>query len=225
MAEPLKPVAVIDGHSGRKLNNALTITFVEGDSAPFAKAQQGAGDSIGGKLGILFGFRNGSVGNNELSYTDGTKLFIRTRDSQPTALTRAGGVAVATITRGETSAATLPDGTALLTFVPHPTEAKLDSMYRTVVLDPIGTQVARLDVIRTNDGWNISAGDVLDLVLGDFGGSANSSLPIPFRGTRLIIYRGLSPVERDVLLAACCEIALSARPYTLAMGARSAARA
>lgn len=223
MTEPLTPVAVIDGHSGRRLNNALTITFTDGGPLPFAKAQQGAGDSFGGKLGILFGFRNGSVGNNELTFSDGTKLFIRTRDSQPTPVTRAGGAAVATITRGETSAASLPDASPLLTFLPHPTEAKLDSMYRMIVVDPQGGQVASLDVIRTNEGWDISAEDVLDFVLGDFGGSTNSSLPIPFRGTRLVVYRALSETERDVLLAACCEIALSARPYTTAMGSRGAA--
>jgi hypothetical protein len=217
---PLKPVAVIDGRSGRRLNNALTITFTEGDSPPFAKAQQGAGDSFGGKLGILFGFRNGSVGNNELTYADGSKLFIRTRDSRPTAITWAGGIPVATIARGETSSATLPDGTALLSFRPHPTDATLDSMYRMIVLDPAGARVASLDVIRTNEGWDISAEDVLDIVLGNFGGSSNSSLPMPFRGTRLVVYRELSQTERDVLLAACCEIALSARPYDTAMGAR-----
>ena len=222
MPEPLKPVAVIDGHSGRRLNNALTITFTEGDSPPFAKAQQGAGDSFGGKLGILFGFRNGSVGNNELTYADGTKLFIRTRDSQPTPITRAGGTPVATIARGETSSATLPDGAALLSFRPHPTQATLDSMYRMIVLDPTEAQVASLDVIRTSEGWGISAEDVLDVVLGNFGGRSSSSLPIPFSGTRLVVYRELSQAERDVLLAACCEIALSTRPYDTAMGARGA---
>lgn len=222
MSAPLTPVSVIDGRSGRKLNNALTITFFEGESA-LGTGQQGAGDGFGGKLGILFGFRNGSVGNNELTYADGTKLFIKTRDSEPTPLTRDGGLPVATITRGESSVATLPDGGALLTFLPHPEQAKLDSMYRMIVVDPTGAQVASLDVIRTNEGWNVSAEDVLDLISGDFGGSVGSSLPIPFRGTRLVAYRDLSAVERDVLLAACCEIALSARPYITAMGSRGAA--
>lgn len=223
MALPLTPIAVIDGRSGRKLNNALTITFTEGTAPPFARGLQGAGDSVGGKAGILFGFRNGSVGNNELIYSNGSKLFIPTRDSQPTVLTRSGGMAVATITRGVTSTATNPDGSELLSFVPHPTEAELDSMFRMLVLDAAGAQVASLDVMRTDEGWGISAQDVLDLVLGDFGGSANSSLPIPFRGTRVVIYRPLTPTEKEVVLAACCEIALSTRPYTAAMGARATA--
>ena len=49
------PVQVIDGYNGRKVNNALTITFVQdGTGQPFAQAQQGKGDGAGKKLGILF---------------------------------------------------------------------------------------------------------------------------------------------------------------------------
>lgn len=217
------PVAVIDGRSGRKLNNALTLTFFEGEPQPFATALQGAGDSVGGKLGILFGFRNGSVGNNELTYVDGVKLFIPTRDSQPTALTLAGGIPVATIARGATSVATAPDGSALLRFLPHPEGANTPEKYRLVVVDATDAQIATLDVIRSNEGWTIDADDVLDFLSGDFGGSAGSSLPIPFQGTRLVLFRALTDVERHVLLAACCEIALSARPYVADMGTQGAA--
>ena len=213
MTDPLRPVAVIDGHTGRRVNNALTISFREGDSEPFAKAQQGAGDGFGGKLGILFGFRNGSPGNHELTYADGSKLLIPTRETKPTLLTRGDGTAVATITRGATSSATLPDGSELFAFLPHPTEPISSERMRIVVNEPGGERVADLDVIRTSAGWTIDAEDVLDLLSGDFGGDVGGSLPIPFPGTRLVLYRDLSPVERDVLLAACCEIALGVRPY------------
>lgn len=227
MAEPLTPVAVIDGRSGRKLNNALTITFSEGSEPPFGKAQQGAGDGFGGKLGILFGFRNGSVGNHQLTFTDGSKLHIPTRDLKPTTIRRTASAGSATdvaiITRGPETVATLPDGTELLRFVPHPTEAETTPKYRMHVLDPSGARVADLDVMRTNAGWTIDAEDIIDVLSGDFGGSPGGSLPIPFLGTRLVIYRDVTQAERDVLLAACCEIALAVRPYMTAMGERGAA--
>lgn len=215
------PVAVIDGRSGRKIWNALTLTFLEGDT-PFATAVQGAGDSFGMKAGILFGLRNGRVGNNELTYTDGTKLYLPTRDEGPTPLTLDGTV-IATITRAATSAAALPDGTPLLSFVPHPEGGKTDDRYRMLVLAPAGDTVATLDVMRSPAGWGFDTDDLLDLVSGDFGGNNASSLPIPFGGTRLVLFRDVSPVERHVLLAACAEICLSARPYVAEMGTQGAA--
>src|SRR4051794_16717152 len=86
-----KPVAVIDAPCGRKLNNALTMRFLRssptqpgepaesGESGeggeggePFATALQSGGDGVGKKLGILFGFKNGSAGTHVLTYADGT---------------------------------------------------------------------------------------------------------------------------------------------------------
>lgn len=220
----LTPVAVIDGRSGRKLNNALTISFFEGDeSAPFATAVQGARDSFGLKLGILFGFRNGSVGNHELRYTDGTVLSVPTRNEGPTDVSREG-VVVARITRAASSVASLPDDcTELLRFVPHPDGAQVNEAYRMLVLDPSGAQVAALDVIRERAGWGLDADDLLDFVTGDYDGDVGGSLPIPFRGTRLVVYRDVTDTERDVLLAACVEIALGVRPYIAEMGERGAA--
>ncbi|CAN5388535.1 hypothetical protein BH10ACT7_BH10ACT7_00320 [soil metagenome] len=219
----LTPVAVIDGRSGRKLNNALTISFFEGTaSTPFATAVQGARDSFGLKLGILFGFRNGSVGNHELRYTDGTVLSVPTRNEGPTDVSR-GDVVVARITRGPASVASLPDGTELLRFVPHPDGAQVNEAYRMLVLDPSGAQVAALDVIRESAGWGLDVDDLLDFVTGDYGGEVGGSLPIPFRGTRLVVYREVTDTERDVLLAACVEIALGVRPYIAEMGERGAA--
>lgn len=216
------PVTAIDGRSGRTLANALTIEFFDGSPVAIAKARQGAGDGVGGKLGILFGFRNGSVGNHVLTYADGAVLTIPTRDLAPTTVSR-DGVAVATITRGATTVAALPDGSELLRFVGHPESPEESAAYRLVVESPDGAKVASLDVIRTNAGWDISAEDVLDFVSGNFGGDVGGSLPIPFKGTRVVLFREVRQVERDVLLAACVEIALAVRPYIREMGERGAA--
>lgn len=222
MPDALTPVSVIDGRCGRTLANALTIAFFEDSTSPLATARQGAGDSVGGKLGILFGFRNGSPGNHVLTYSNGSTLLIPTRDLAPTTVSREG-MPVATLTRGATTVATLPDGSELLHFVPHPTEAMASAAYRIMVQSPDGAQVAGLDVIRSNEGWDITAEDVLDFISGTPGADVGGSLPIPFRGTRIVLYRTLTQVERDVLLAACVEIALGVRPYIAEMGERGAA--
>lgn len=86
--EPNSVVSVIDGRAGRKANNALTLTFLEGSEEPIAKAVQGGGDGFGKKVGILFGFRNGAPGKHVLTHTDGTTLVVETRDAEPSPVTR-----------------------------------------------------------------------------------------------------------------------------------------
>ena len=110
-----QPVAVIDGPCGRKLNNALTMRFLHnGTGEPFATAQQCAANGAGKKLGILFGFKNGSEGAHVLTYADGSTLTVPVVDEQPTLATRGDGSAAFTITRGETTAVTTPEGAALV---------------------------------------------------------------------------------------------------------------
>ncbi len=97
--------------------------FVEdGGEEPFATALQSGADGAGKKLGILFGFKNGSAGAHVVTYADGPTLTVPTVDGEPTLVTR-GDTAVATITRGETTTATGPDGQVVLEFLPGPGRA------------------------------------------------------------------------------------------------------
>ena len=222
------PVAVIDGACGRKLNNALTMKFLDnGAGEPFATALQSGGDGAGKKLGILFGFKNGSEGTHVVTYDDGTTLAVPVVDLEPTHVTRGDGAAVCTITRGETTAITTPDGAPLLTFLPDPVDPKPSSHYRLQVDDAAGARLATLDVIRDAASYSdVGVGDVLDavdFVMGGFVSEPGGSLPLPFLGTRVSIYRDLTPLERDAVLAACVEIGIGVRPYVTAMGSQGAA--
>jgi hypothetical protein len=217
MATTPAPPVVIEGRVGRKVNNALFIDFSEGGDKPFARAQQGAGGGFGGKLAILFGFMNGGTGKHLLTYTDGATLIVETRDSKPSLVSR-NGTPIASITRADTTTATATDGSVIYKFAGDPEAEGVSELWRALITLPDGTPAGRLDVINSNSGWEIGVEDVLDLIGGDFGGGGSSSLPIPFLGTRLILTEPTSELQRDVLLAACIDIALGVRPYFTAMG-------
>ena len=227
-ADAPKPVAVIDGACGRKLNNALTMRFLRnGTGEPFATALQSGGDGVGKKLGILFGFRNGSEGTHVLTYADGTTLDVPVVDLEPTHVTRGDGTAGCTITRGETTNVAGPDGATVLSFLPDPVEPEASSHFRLRIEDATGVHVATMDVIRQGGGYDdVGIVDVLEavgFVAGGFVSDAGGSLPLPFLGTRVVLFRELTPLEQDALLAACVEIGIGVRPYVAAMGERGAA--
>jgi hypothetical protein len=215
-------LALVDGRAGRKVDNALTLTFYEGSEEPIGRAVQGAADGLGKKLGILLGFKNGAAGRHVLTLADESTLVVDTRDGQPSPVTRGDGAAVATLTRGATSTATLPDGTLLLGFAGDPDGAVTPEKFRILATDPAGEAVATLEVIRSSGGWDLT-GELLEWAV--FGGiDGASSLPIPFQGTRLLLHRAVTPVEREVLLAVCVDIGIGVRPYFAEMGHSGASR-
>jgi hypothetical protein len=212
--EPSAPVAVIDAAVGRKLNNALTMKFLEGGGEePFATALQSGADGAGKKLGILFGFKNGSPGAHEVTYADGSTLAVPTVDGAPTLVSR-DGTEIASITRGVTTTATTPDGATVLTFQPDPTGSSGDRMR---VVDADGAHVATTAVIRPGGGYTGAdlVGDI-DVVLNGFQSRTGGSLPFLVLGVRTALYRDLTPLERDVVVAASVELGISVRPYVQA---------
>ena len=239
MTAPL-PVAVIDGRVGRKVNNALTMKFFMNtgfDGAatePFATAVQGQADGAGGKLLVLFGFRNGSHGKHVLTHAAGGRLDVPTLDWGPTAVLR-DGHPLATVLREGTpldgkfhtskenapvsgpSTATLPDGSLLFTFLPYPVEPETSDRDRILVVNAAGASVGTIDVIRSSTGWNPAA-ELLEFALEGFDTSPGGSLSINVLGTRLVLYSETTQVERDVLLAVCVELGISLRGYFAAMG-------
>jgi hypothetical protein len=218
-----KPVAVIDGACGRKLNNALTMRFLHnGAGEPFATALQSGGDGVGKKLGILFGFKNGAAGTHVLTYADGTTLDVPVTDLESTQVTRGDGTAVCTITRGETTTISGPDGAVVLAFLPDPVEPEASSHFRIRIEDVTGVHVATMDVIRPGGGYGdvgiVDVIEAVDFVAGGFKSSdTGGSLPLPCLGTRIVLFRELAPLEQDALLAACVEIGIGVRPYVAAM--------
>jgi len=208
---------VIDGRISRKTSNGLRLTFHEGDGDPLATAVQSGGDGKGAKLGVLFGFKNGGPGRHSLTFADGRALIVQSREQKPTLIT-AGDTEIAVVNRvakgAERSSAVAANGAEIVHFTSDPVEARTPELFRIVVTDAAGGDLARLHVIRKADGWK-SLSDVLDSAWNTYvwWDRAGAPLPVQVLGTRLILLRPPTPLERDVLLAACVDLAIGLRPY------------
>ncbi|AYF78413.1 hypothetical protein D7D52_36435 [Nocardia yunnanensis] len=208
---------MIEGRVVHKVSNALQITFHAGPGDPLAVGVQGAGNGFGAKTAILFGFKNGGTGTHRLTYRDGSVVWVQSRDSAPTILSRGDGTALGTIQRADTSTAVGSTAGTLFHFVPDPEEPRTPELFRLLVLDRMGAETARLDVIRTVGGWTVRrlVEDLYNESI--WWDRAGQPLPVPILGTRLWLKHAPDPVERDVLLGACVDITLGLRPYVAVM--------
>lgn len=217
IAAPFAPV-VVDGRVGRRASNALFIDFSAAGAA-VATAQQGAAEGLGGKAAMLFGFKNGGSGRHLLTYPNGATLVVESREQEPTLVSRGDGAAVAVIERGpDCSVAREANGAPVLQVSPHPEGGITPDLFRALVTAPDASTLGHLHVIRTSGGWDIRLVDVLDVLTGGHLEHTASSLPIPLLGTRLTLVAPTTPVQREVLLAVCVDVALGLRPYFRAMG-------
>jgi hypothetical protein len=165
----------------------------------------------------LFGFKNGGVGNHRLTYREGRVLGIESKDRAPSVFTREDGGEFATVQRGPTSVAVLAGETQLCTFSDDPDEAKTLELFRLRLIDRAGEDMGRLDVIRRVGGWTLSRAIDAAVTQYIWWDRAGQALPVPILGTRLTLNRAPTPEERDVLLAACVDLAVGLRPYASAM--------
>lgn len=208
---------MIEGRVVHKVNNALQITFSAGPGDPLATGVQGAGNGLTAKAAILFGLKNGGTGRHRITYADGSVVWVESKDSAPTVLSRGDGTSLGTVQRADTSTAVGSTAGTLFHFVPDPEEARTPELFRMVVLDRMGQKIGRLDVVRTVGGWTLGR-MVNDLYDASFWWDrAGQPLPVPILGTRLWLKHPLDPVERDVLLGVCVDIALGLRPYIAVM--------
>jgi hypothetical protein len=208
---------IIDGRVSRRTSNALTITFTEGTDEPIATAQQGSEDGRGKKLGVLFGFKNGGPGQHGLTFADGHKLTVHSREQQPTSISDdSREIAVVNrVSKGGPDVSTaLADGRPLLTFASDPDEPVTAEVFRAKIADGSGVDIGWVNVVRKTSGW-ASFSDVLlaSWDLDYYINRTGKALPILILGTRLMLTRVPSPLERDVLLATCVDMALGIRPY------------
>jgi len=190
----------------------VTIVFRGGPGEPLAVAARGEGR--GARSAILLGRKNSRY---RIGYLDGGVVRAEPSDETTLALRRGDGSVVGTIVRGETVTAVAATGGTLFHFVPDPGEACTPDLFRLVVLDRMGAEFGRIDVIREASGW---ASHRLADSMGDtylWWDRTGQPLPVPILGTRVVAEHPLDRVERDVLLAACTDIALGLRPYIVQM--------
>ena len=218
MSQPSAPAFVIEARAVHKTSNALKLTFADGPGEPLAVGTQGTGDGKGKKFATLLGFKNGGTGTHSLTLNDGSSFVVESKDGKPSEFARSDGTGVATAHRGATTSIVSSGGGELLSVIPDPVEPKSPDLFRLRVVNPAGTEVAALDIIRKAPGWATTY-QVLEGVT-DYlywMGHAGEALPIPILGARLIGRAPLSTVERDVLLCACVDIVIGLRPYVAEM--------
>jgi hypothetical protein len=246
-ALPTPPV-LITGRVSRPASNDLMLTFSDGpddDAAePLAVARQGGAEGVGGKLGILFGFKNGGLGRHSLKTHSGSGSGSSSgpgpgsgagSGSTLTVETKAGGESIVSgamgpvyrITRGETSTVIeSAGGEALYTVVGNPSGVRTPDAYRLVVNDAEGQPVGTLEVILTPMGWNITANTLLDLgfalsdvdyFVGRYINRLGAPLKFPNLGTRLILNEQPSPAQLAALLGACVDLSIGLRAYVAEM--------
>ena len=214
MADTPTPIGAIEGRLARKLNNALTMTFHNGPDEPIGKALQSGADGVGGKLGVLFGFKNGGTGVHVYTPTVGQALHVQSRDLKPTLLTREDSSAIGSIERGPTCIGRDAHDREVLHWVDHPDGADTSEAFRLAVTDPDGQLLAHLNVIRTIAGWSLGRELLEDAI---WFGHAGQSLKLPFLGTSVQLFRALSPEQLELLIASCIDTAIGLRPYGTGM--------
>ena len=204
-------VAVLEGRLSRKLNNALTMTFRVGPGDPIGHAVQGGADGVGSKLGILFGFKNGGPGVHVYAPMQGAPIRGASREKEPTVLSRDDGTVVATVERGDVSVARTPSGAEVLRWMDDPAGGTTADAFRLLVTTPTGEPAARLNVIRTGAGWSLGR-DLMDTAI--WWGHAGQPMKLPLLGTSAQLLRALAPLEHEVLVASCVNLAIGMRPYS-----------
>jgi hypothetical protein len=210
-------LVMIEGRVGRRTTNSLTMTFRDGPGEPFAVAAQSGGDGKGAKLGMLFGFKNGGPGKHVVRFADGRTITVQSRELEPTLVTAADGASLAIIDRGDTSSVRLAGGTEFLRVLPDPEGDDTYDLFRTVLMDESGDQIGHLDVVRRVGGWNLTRAIESAWQTYIWWDQAGQSLPTLVLGTRVMLARPVSDLERDLLVAICVDIAIGRRPYITAM--------
>ncbi|UFS60521.1 hypothetical protein [Subtercola endophyticus] len=231
MNPELPSIVIVNGRLSRAAGNALVQTFDDGPTTsepggePLAVARQGGAEGAGGKLGILFGFKNGGLGKHSIVTRAGSTLTVESSAGGVSTVSD-GPLELARITRGEESTVVAVSGTALYTIVADPAGVKGDESYRLRVLDAAAEPVGTLDVILRSGGWNITANTLLDLgfALSDLDyftdrwlNVTGAPLKFPNLGTRLVLREAPTPANLDILLGVCVDLSVGLRAYVAAM--------
>jgi hypothetical protein len=191
----------VEARTGRKLNNALTLTFKVSKDEDLAIATQPSG------IGVLFGFKNGGAGKYEIKSAAG-ELLVDCH-LKGTSVTTGAGEAVGMI-EPEEGSAVLRDrnGTVLARLIGHPTANRIDSAWVYPIVDSTGTAVGTITLMRP--GFNFAA-DVVDTWI--HWDRAGQSLKVPTLGTRLELTQPVDAVLGDLLMGACVDLAIGPRGF------------
>ncbi|MEG8181638.1 hypothetical protein [Nocardia terpenica] len=200
MSVPRSDSTMIEGRVLHTPSTAPEITFRSGPGAPLATA-----------------VHNAASHKHRITYADKSVIWVESKPIAPTVITRGDGTAIGSVLRADTSTAVASTGGTLCHFIPHPDTPSTPDLFRLLLLDRSGNKTGRLEIIRTPAGWAMgyNGEHARDTTL--WWDRTGPPLPVPILGTRLVMNRPIDRVERDILLAACVDMAIGLQPYVAVM--------
>jgi hypothetical protein len=200
----LGSATVVDARTGRKLNNALTLTFKTGADQTIA---------VGAQVGspwVLLGFKNtGDAGRCTLKGAGGD-LELDCRTAVTTVTAAVTGSAVGTITReGDDGLLREGAGGLLARLVGLPKSERRDPVCAYPLFDPAGGALGTLSLLTTAATFDLLA----DLVDTTVYWETAAPLKVPTLGARLDLVRPVEAVLGDLLLSTCMTIAIGPQAF------------
>jgi len=187
---------VVDARTGRKVSNALTLTFKTSPEDDLAVATQAGGAKV------LFGFKNGGRGKFTLA-GGGESVTLDCADERTTARGEAG--TVGTIEEEGNGEATFRDasGAVLAIWQGFPYAEHGEATWPYTLLEPDGSTVlGLLRLLRTSLKFDL-LGEAIDTAI--WWDRPGQGMKLPTLGARLELRHPVGPVLGDLLLAACVD--------------------
>jgi hypothetical protein len=199
----LGSTTVVDARTGRKLNNALTLTFKAGADQTIA---------VGAQVGspwVLLGFKNtGDAGRCTLNGPGGD-VALDCRTAVTTATAEAGS-AIGTITRkGDDGFLRDGAGGLLARLVGCPKSQSRDPICAYPLFDAAGAALGTLSLLTTAATFDLVAELVQTAVYWD----KAAPLKVPTLGARLDLLRPVESTLGDLLLSTCMTIAIGPQAF------------
>lgn len=200
----LGSATVVDARTGRKLNNALTLTFKTSPHETIAVGAQV------GSAWVLLGFKNtGDAGRFTLEGPAGA-LALDCKEQRTTVSTDAGAP-VGTVERvGDDGVLLDPAGTVLGRLTGLPDERGRDPACRYPLADDAGTPVGTLTLLTTAAVPQDLTEEILQTaVFWD----KPAALKVPTLGARLDLDHAVGITLGDLLLSTCITMALGPQAF------------
>jgi hypothetical protein len=194
---------VVDARTGRKLNNALTLTFKTGADQTIA---------VGAQVGspwVLLGFKNtGDAGRCTLKGAGGD-LALDCR-AAVTTVTAVAGSAIGTITRdGDDGFVRDGAGGLLARLVGLPKSHSRDPICAYPLFDSAGAPLGTLSLLTTAATFDLLAEVVNTAIYWD----RAAPLKVPTLGARLDLLHPVESALGDLLLSTCMTIAIGPQAF------------
>ncbi|RDI48975.1 hypothetical protein [Nocardia mexicana] len=181
----------IEGRVEYAAADAPKVTFRTGAGELLAVAEHRTEAGVRGRLANLLGSARVRC---RISCSDGSTVWIESKDAAWTRVHRGDGVSVGAILHAETATAVASTGGTLFHFVPDPAPSPVPESSRLLLLDQSGGEVGCLELAHATD-------------------AAPDANRLAISGIRVSVPHRVDRVERDILLAACVDMTLGSRSY------------